>query len=106
MRLLEPRAPADAIDYLPLRNALIFTYYLIILVSLSMPLSMASSNPQPLDASFLTIPYPAKTKQAAGMVDGILTNVMAVSFADKILVTIIQGGRLAQWVSPANSLLP
>ena len=47
----------------------------------------------------LQLPYPARTRQASGVVDGILTSVMSVSFSDKILVTITQEGRLAQWVS-------
>ena len=43
-------------------------------------------------------PFPASTKQAAGLVGGIPTDVMCVSFSDKILITITQKGRLAQWV--------
>lgn len=42
--------------------------------------------------------YPAVTKQTAGLVDGTLTHVTSMLFADKIMVTITQGGRLAQWV--------
>jgi proteasome assembly chaperone 3 len=52
-----------------------------------------------MDASELGLPYPAQTKQAAGEVEGVLTEVMAISFSDKIMVTITQAGRLAQWVS-------
>lgn len=44
------------------------------------------------------LPFPAQTKQAAGVVRGVQSNVMVVSFSDKILVTISQSGRLAQWV--------
>ncbi|EFQ97282.1 hypothetical protein MGYG_00323 [Nannizzia gypsea CBS 118893] len=43
-------------------------------------------------------PYPASTKQAAGVVGGQQTDVMVVSFQDRILVTITQNGRLAQWL--------
>ena len=46
----------------------------------------------------MEVPYPAKTKQAAGLVNGVLTDVMSMFFADKIMVTITQEGRLAQWV--------
>ena len=46
-------------------------------------------------------PFPAKTRQAAGLIKGVLTDVMSVEFADKILVTLTQEGRLAQWVSAA-----
>ncbi|KAI4244687.1 MAG: hypothetical protein L6R40_002891 [Gallowayella cf. fulva] len=42
--------------------------------------------------------YPATTKQAAGYIDGILTDVMTTSFSDRIMVTITQNGRLAQWI--------
>ena len=42
--------------------------------------------------------YPAKTKQIAGEVNGIKTDVTCISFTDKIMVTVIQKGILAQWV--------
>ncbi|KAH7058855.1 hypothetical protein B0J12DRAFT_651762 [Macrophomina phaseolina] len=42
--------------------------------------------------------FPASTRNAAGDVDGIHTDVMVLRFADKIMVTISQGGRLAHWV--------
>lgn len=42
--------------------------------------------------------YPATTKKAAGLVKGIHTDVAVVGFADKLLITITQEGRLAQWV--------
>jgi len=42
--------------------------------------------------------FPATSKQAAGLVNGTPTNVASVYFADKILITISQGGRLSQWV--------
>ncbi|SPO00793.1 uncharacterized protein DNG_03541 [Cephalotrichum gorgonifer] len=43
-------------------------------------------------------PYPAKSRQATGTVGGIQTEATAMSFSDKYLVTISQGGRLSQWV--------
>ena len=46
----------------------------------------------------ISLPFPAVTKQAAGIVGEILTDVMAISFSDRILVTITQSGKLAQWV--------
>jgi hypothetical protein len=58
-------------------------------------LGTAFSN---MDAFELNLPYPAQTKQAAGQVDGVPTDVMVISFSDKIMVTITQAGRLAQWV--------
>ncbi len=46
----------------------------------------------------VTIPFPAPTKQIAGEVNGVKTDVMHMSFADKILITVTQNGRLSQWV--------
>lgn len=57
--------------------------------------SMASNSRAP-DSALAS--YPATTRQAAGVVDGIPTEVTSVMFADKIMVTITQEGRLAQWV--------
>ncbi|MCJ1299930.1 hypothetical protein MMC08_002724 [Hypocenomyce scalaris] len=55
----------------------------------------------------MEVPYPAKTKQAAGLVNGVLTDVMSMFFADKIMVTITQEGRLAQWIHvPLDSANP
>ncbi|KAK8212619.1 hypothetical protein IWZ01DRAFT_541277 [Phyllosticta capitalensis] len=49
--------------------------------------------------------FPAKTRTAAGTVDGVPTNVMVVQFEDKILVTISQAGRLAHWAHVPLSTL-
>ena len=62
-----------------------------------MPLTMDFDRPQEQSAS-MQMPYPAKTRQAAGLVNGVPTDIMFMSFADKIMVTITQEGRLAQWV--------
>jgi hypothetical protein len=43
-------------------------------------------------------PFPARTKEVAGFVNGTPTDLTSTYFADKILITISQGGRLAQWV--------
>lgn len=51
-------------------------------------------------------PFPAGTKQAARMIDGIPTDCTVISFADKIVITLTQDGRLAQWVSPHSPLIP
>lgn len=45
------------------------------------------------------LPFPAPTKQVAGMINGVKTDVMVMNFSDKIMVTISQEGRLAHWVS-------
>ncbi|KAL8964497.1 MAG: hypothetical protein Q9197_006906 [Variospora fuerteventurae] len=63
-----------------------------------MPLPMAPPN---IPSSTLTTPntsYPASTKQAAGHIDHLLTDVTCTSFSDKIMVTITQEGHLAQWI--------
>lgn len=49
-------------------------------------------------------PYPAPAKQAAGLVNGSQTDVSSVYFADKILITISQGGRISQWVCKPSKL--
>jgi proteasome assembly chaperone 3 len=46
----------------------------------------------------LDLPFPATTKQVAGLVNGIQTDVGIMSFSDKIMVTISQAGRLGHWV--------
>ncbi|KAI1911747.1 hypothetical protein LOZ12_001084 [Ophidiomyces ophidiicola] len=52
----------------------------------------------PATAGAQSHPFPAQTKQARGEVGGIQTDVIAVSFSDKILVTVAQNGRLAHWL--------
>ncbi|OJJ38441.1 hypothetical protein ASPWEDRAFT_24373 [Aspergillus wentii DTO 134E9] len=46
----------------------------------------------------LNLPFPAATKQVAGMVNGVQTDVMTMNFSDRILITISQKGRLAHWL--------
>ena len=48
--------------------------------------------------SMNNLPFPAGTRQVAGMVDGVKTDIMVMTFSDKIMVTISQEGRLAHWV--------
>lgn len=55
-------------------------------------------EPANMDDTKVTIPFPAPTKQVAGEVNGVKTDVMSISFADKIMITITQNGKLAQWV--------
>ena len=59
--------------------------------------------PVPIATDFDQVPnmqatYPAITKQSAGTIDGVLTDVTSTAFCDKIMVTVTQNGRLAQWV--------
>ncbi|KAJ6151018.1 hypothetical protein N7470_007612 [Penicillium chermesinum] len=51
------------------------------------------------------LPFPAPTRQVAGLVNGVKTDVMVMNFSDKIMVTISQEGRLAHW-DKDDSLLP
>jgi proteasome assembly chaperone 3 len=46
----------------------------------------------------LDLPFPAATKQVAGVVNGIKTDVTCIQFSDKILVTVSQNGRLGHWL--------
>lgn len=55
-------------------------------------------------SSVLNAKFPALSKQATGLFNGVVTEVTSMTFADKILVTISQGGRLSQWIEvPLNS---
>ncbi|KAL2025100.1 hypothetical protein VTK56DRAFT_102 [Thermocarpiscus australiensis] len=70
-------------------------------------------NSQPLQASLLLKPAPAQTmngdsvreelfptpsRRTTGTVNGVPTEVESLSFSDKIVITVSQGGRLAQWI--------
>ena len=52
-------------------------------------LSLASAHKEP---------YPANTKNVTGKVGGVDTVLASIYFWDKIMITISQAGRLAQWV--------
>lgn len=54
----------------------------------------------------LDLPFPAATKQATGVINGVQTDVMSLSFSDKILFTISQKGRLGHWVRGSRSSDP
>ncbi|KAF4469700.1 hypothetical protein FALBO_3390 [Fusarium albosuccineum] len=43
-------------------------------------------------------PFPSRSREASGLVNGVATEVTSTSFADKILITISQDGRLSQWI--------
>ncbi|CCD47962.1 hypothetical protein BofuT4_P112720.1 [Botrytis cinerea T4] len=58
-------------------------------------------------SEILPSPFPARSKTASANVNGMLTHVTCMYFADKILITISQGGRLGQWVQiPLTSASP
>ncbi|KAF8865730.1 hypothetical protein BDZ45DRAFT_579645 [Acephala macrosclerotiorum] len=60
-----------------------------------------------IDGGIEASPFPAPMKQASGLVNGTQTEVSSIYFADKILVTISQGGRLSQWIQvPLSSASP
>jgi len=58
-----------------------------------------------MDDTKVTVPFPAPTKQAVGEINGVKTDVMSIFFADKIMITVTQNGRLAQWVYLFRSLI-
>ncbi len=58
-----------------------------------------------IDGGVENTPFPAATKHSAGLVNGVETDVSSIYFADKIMITISQGGRLSQWVSNFYLLL-
>ncbi|TGO74932.1 hypothetical protein BELL_0246g00010 [Botrytis elliptica] len=61
----------------------------------------------PSISEILPSPFPARSKTASAKVNGIDTNVSCLYFADKILITITQGGRLGQWMQvPLTSASP
>ncbi|KAJ4350977.1 hypothetical protein N0V95_004261 [Ascochyta clinopodiicola] len=43
-------------------------------------------------------PFPARSKSASSSIHGLETTATSMSFADKILITVTQQGRLAHWV--------
>ncbi|KAI0834566.1 hypothetical protein F5Y06DRAFT_300418 [Hypoxylon sp. FL0890] len=43
-------------------------------------------------------PFPAQSKVASGPIDGVPTEASVLYFADKILLTLSQEGRLSQWI--------
>ncbi|TGJ81970.1 hypothetical protein E0Z10_g6782 [Xylaria hypoxylon] len=43
-------------------------------------------------------PFPAASKHETGQINGITTEATALFFADRILVTLCQEGRLSQWI--------
>ena len=51
------------------------------------------------DPTKVTLPYPAQTRQANATINDIPTHITCISFADKIMITITQNGRLGQWVT-------
>ncbi|OAA66960.1 hypothetical protein SPI_01536 [Niveomyces insectorum RCEF 264] len=50
------------------------------------------------DAVVHNASYPAKSNKVTGPVNGLHTEAEVIYFADKIMVLVSQGGRLAQWV--------
>ncbi|KAL7918596.1 hypothetical protein ACQKWADRAFT_303727 [Trichoderma austrokoningii] len=43
-------------------------------------------------------PFPARSRSASGLVNGVATEVTLLEFSDKIMITVSQEGRLAQWI--------
>jgi proteasome assembly chaperone 3 len=55
-----------------------------------------TTSPQSMDIQ--RTPFPAPSKSSSGHANGVPTTVSSISFADKLLITIAQSGRLAHWV--------
>jgi proteasome assembly chaperone 3 len=70
---------------------------------MSMPTLPTGLQDLSIDGGVEPTRFPAPSKQAAGSVNGTQTDVSSVYFADKILITISQGGRLSQWVYPPDT---
>jgi hypothetical protein len=62
---------------------------------MGLPQDCGSSD---MDETKVTMPFPAPTRQLAGEINGVKTDIMHMSFADKVMITITQNGRLSQWV--------
>ncbi|KAI1362850.1 hypothetical protein F5Y08DRAFT_259670 [Xylaria arbuscula] len=43
-------------------------------------------------------PFPSASKRETGQIDGVATEATALFFADRILLTLCQEGRLSQWI--------
>ncbi|KAJ8068267.1 hypothetical protein OCU04_003834 [Sclerotinia nivalis] len=72
-------------------------------------MTTATSPPPnlPANSEIYPSPFPARSKTASAKVNGVLTDVSCMYFADRILVTICQGGRLGQWIQiPLTSASP
>lgn len=54
----------------------------------------------PAEARVTPAPFPVRSKHAANAIEGIQTEATAMYFADKIILTLAQEGRLAHWVMP------
>ena len=66
--------------------------------------SMATAMSAPsADYAVAPTPYPARTKTSATSIKGLQTVATAVNFADKILITVTQNGRLAHWVRDSRT---
>lgn len=71
---------------------------------MSVPALSANIHGMNIDGGVENSPFPAPAKQASGLVNGVQTDVSSAYFADKILITISQAGRLSQWVCAPNPL--
>jgi proteasome assembly chaperone 3 len=52
----------------------------------------------PPDYEVVSTPFPARTKTSSASIAGLETTATTVYFADKIVITIAQNGRLGHWV--------
>ncbi|KAI8943507.1 hypothetical protein NX059_001508 [Plenodomus lindquistii] len=60
--------------------------------------ALATPTHVPANYTVTRAAYPARTRTASATIQGMDTTVTSVDFADKLLVTVTQNGRLAHWV--------
>jgi hypothetical protein len=68
------------------------------ILSVYLPYSLTSLEVTVAEMDQRQEAFPAPSKHATGLVNGVETEVSSTSFSDKIMVTISQDGRLPQWV--------
>lgn len=51
------------------------------------------------DPTKIPLPYPAQTRQATATISNVPTHITSMSFADKVMITITQNGKLGQWLT-------
>ncbi|KAF2274211.1 uncharacterized protein EI97DRAFT_435314 [Westerdykella ornata] len=71
-------------------------------------MAQPTTHPTPSQQSYpiTPTPYPAKTTTATAPVHGVSTTATCVSFADKILITVTQEGKLGHWMHIPLSISP
>ena len=81
------------------------TQQLNVNISVSTATMADVASDRPLDA--VPAPFPAPTRTASASIGATITTITRISFADKILLTVTQAGRLNHWVHvPLSNAAP